>query len=313
MCNSPFFSIVIPLYNKRNKILSTIQSVQNQTFQDFEIVIVNDGSTDGSDEIVKQTNDNRIRLINQPNAGVSAARNRGIKESTGSYICFLDADDEWFPTMLEEKKSLIDQYPECDIFACSYQFINEFGDIHPMVTKHLYIAPNSEGVMSNYFKVASNSDAPLWTSIVTISKKAASNSNGFPVGITSGEDLLYWAELACKYKIAYTNKVLANYFTPTTGPSREEGPYDFLLKDDYVGKELIKLYHESYFRDLRKYISYWNKMRSSINLRLNNHKESRIYSLNALRYNILNTKALIFLFLSFLPHQISTKIFNYAK
>lgn len=94
-------SIVIPLYNKEKQIAHTLQSVFAQTFQDFEIVIVDDGSTDNSVMEVKKFDDPRVLLIQQSNAGVSAARNRGIEEANGELIAFLDADDEWMPEFLQ--------------------------------------------------------------------------------------------------------------------------------------------------------------------------------------------------------------------
>ena len=93
-------SVVIPLYNKEKSIASTLRTVLNQTFSDYEIVIVNDGSTDGSVEEIEKVQDDRIRLVHQPNAGVSAARNRGIEEAKGELNAFLDADDEWKPDYL---------------------------------------------------------------------------------------------------------------------------------------------------------------------------------------------------------------------
>src|SRR5690554_5521626 len=96
------FSVVIPLYNKELSISNTIQSVLDQTFQNFEIVIVNDGSTDNSVKEVEKFDDKRIRLIHQENQGVSAARNRGIKEARYEWIAFLDGDDLWEKEHLEE-------------------------------------------------------------------------------------------------------------------------------------------------------------------------------------------------------------------
>ena len=94
-------SVVIPLYNKAHTIVNTLSTVINQIYTDFEIVIVDDGSTDnGVNTIVQHFSDPRIRIINQPNAGVSAARNRGVQESIYQYIAFLDADDEWHPDYL---------------------------------------------------------------------------------------------------------------------------------------------------------------------------------------------------------------------
>jgi len=115
-----FFSIVIPLYNKEATIARAIQSVLNQTVQDFEIVIVNDGSTDKGPDIVSAIKDSRIRLIHQENQGVSAARNKGIAEAKYDLIAFLDADDEWHPQFIEEILNLKSKYPMCDVYATNY-------------------------------------------------------------------------------------------------------------------------------------------------------------------------------------------------
>jgi glycosyltransferase involved in cell wall biosynthesis len=101
------FSVVIPLYNKARQIENTIRSVLAQDFQDFEIIVVDDGSTDGGSDLIIPINDTRIRLVFQVNAGVSAARNFGVHESSAEYIAFLDADDEWYPWHLEEIDKLI--------------------------------------------------------------------------------------------------------------------------------------------------------------------------------------------------------------
>ena len=104
-------SVIIPLYNKEKQIAKTLQTVLNQTYQNFEIVIVNDGSTDRSVDEVKKFLNSRIRLINQKNGGVSAARNRGIKEAKGEYLAFLDADDIWQNNYLQTQIDLICKYP----------------------------------------------------------------------------------------------------------------------------------------------------------------------------------------------------------
>ena len=97
------FSVVIPLYNKQDCIRNTVQSVLNQTFPDFEINIVDDGSTDRSLESARQFDDPRIRVFSKPNGGVSSARNYGIRQSRKKYIAFLDADDLWYPDYLSER------------------------------------------------------------------------------------------------------------------------------------------------------------------------------------------------------------------
>lgn len=98
---------MIPVYNKEKEIRSTLETVLVQSFIDFEVVLVDDGSSDGSMEIVKGIKDSRIRLFSQKNQGVSAARNAGIRQAVGQYIALLDADDRWEPSYLKEQYDLI--------------------------------------------------------------------------------------------------------------------------------------------------------------------------------------------------------------
>ena len=177
-------SVVIPLYNKEKQIKRTLQSVLTQTFQDFEIVIVNDGSTDNSTIEVEKIKDSRIRLIHQENAGVSAARNKGIEEAKYELIALLDADDEWKNKYLEVQYDLYKKYPKCDIFACNYEFVNEKHDISPTIIKKLSFKEN-DGILNNYFEVACVSHPPLCSSAIVIKKKAIQAIGGFPLGIKS--------------------------------------------------------------------------------------------------------------------------------
>ena len=109
----PYFSVIIPLYNKENFIENTIKSVLNQSFTDFELIVVDDCSTDRSLNIVKEIINNKIRIINHDlNSGLSSSRNTGITNSRGNYIAFLDADDLWKETFLEEILNLINEFPE---------------------------------------------------------------------------------------------------------------------------------------------------------------------------------------------------------
>lgn len=102
-------SVVIPLFNKGPYIARTLDSVLKQTFQDFKVIVVDDGSTDDGAEIVRGFDDPRIQLIQQPNQGESVARNRGVDESLSDFVAFLDADDEWMPKHLETILKLIEK------------------------------------------------------------------------------------------------------------------------------------------------------------------------------------------------------------
>ena len=105
------FSIVIPLYNKESYIEKTLKSVLNQTFTHYEIIVINDGSTDDSEATVLEFNDKRIQLYNQKNQGAAVARNLGIEKAKYNYIAFLDADDLWMENHLETLKTLIQDFP----------------------------------------------------------------------------------------------------------------------------------------------------------------------------------------------------------
>ena len=113
-------TVVMPVYNKCSVVRRAVLSVLNQTVPDFEIVIVDDGSTDGSADVVRTFSDRRIRIVEQPNAGEGAARNTGIHASTTDLVAFCDADDEWCPLFLEEVLALAAAYPSCDVYGTSY-------------------------------------------------------------------------------------------------------------------------------------------------------------------------------------------------
>ena len=289
-------SVVIPLYNKEKQIKRTLQSVLTQTFQDFEIVIVNDGSTDNSTIEVEKIKDSRIRLIHQENAGVSAARNKGIEEAKYELIALLDADDEWKNKYLEVQYDLYKKYPKCDIFACNYEFVNEKHDISPTIIKKLSFKEN-DGILNNYFEVACVSHPPLCSSAIVIKKKAIQAIGGFPLGIKSGEDLLTWAKLATFYQIAYAQFNIEGYLL-NEKPKRIPAPIDV------VGNELLRLLRQQPKPYLRQYLSHWHKMRSSIYMRLSMRKESINEAIVGLKYNPKNYKLYIYILLNLIPSKL---------
>ena len=116
----PRISVVIPLYNKASSIAAAVASVLGQTFGDLELIVVDDGSTDGSASIVRELGDPRLRLVAQANAGPGAARNRGLADATGEYVAFLDADDEWEPKLLHLAVTALDAHPECGAWVSGH-------------------------------------------------------------------------------------------------------------------------------------------------------------------------------------------------
>jgi glycosyltransferase involved in cell wall biosynthesis len=201
-------SVVIPLYNKARHIRRAIDSVLAQTYQDFELLVVDDGSTDDGAEVVRGIADPRIRLIVQDNAGVSVARNRGIQEAAGDLIAFLDADDEWLPCFLETVRGLRERYPEAGIYATAYCYAQGATHWRPEFSG---CCTEPEGaLLDDYFRAALGTP-PVMSSGVMIPKRILCEAGGFPVGIKRGEDLQVWAAIALCYRVAWSPKEEAVY------------------------------------------------------------------------------------------------------
>lgn len=198
------FSIVIPLFNKVNYFAKALNSVSSQTYTEWECIIVDDGSTDGSEMIADSfvASNAKINVIHQKNTGVANARNIGVQNSRGEYIVFLDADDWWSPLFLERMKWLIDNYPNAGIYGVNYYYHKNDRDEVRVQAETGYI---------NYFKTySSNLQMPLTSISVCIPRKVFDEVGGFP-NIKLGEDFLVWAQIALKYKVAFLNEPLAYY------------------------------------------------------------------------------------------------------
>jgi glycosyltransferase involved in cell wall biosynthesis len=126
---SPQVSVIIPTYNRALFVGEAIQSVLGQTFSDFELIIVDDGSTDDTETVVAQFNDLRIRYIRHDNMGISGARNTGIRNARGQYIAFLDSDDLWLPQLLEVEVPILDQNPDVGVICAKAQGIDSAGSL----------------------------------------------------------------------------------------------------------------------------------------------------------------------------------------
>lgn len=300
-------TVVIPLYNKADCIATALDSVLVQTYQDFEVIVVDDGSTDDGASIVERYSYPRIRLIRQENAGVSAARNKGIAEAKGEYVAFLDADDEWMPEYLEVQHQLTEKYPQCDVFATNYEFRGQSGNMESTILRRLP-SKDEDFELTNYFEVAYCSHPPLWTSAVMARKAALDSVGGFPVGVCSGEDLLTWARLIVKYKAAFSMKSFAIY-NLGEGYDKKNLPPRRQDEGDPVGKELLDMYRENpHIVGLRKYLSHWHKMRASTAIRYGERKETLEEVWRSLCFNPFNFKVVIFAILAVFPLKIRNLI-----
>jgi len=190
------FSVVIPLYNKKDFIGRAIMSVLKQSYQSFEIIIVNDGSTDGSENEIKSIDDPR-----QENSGASSARNRGVQEARSKYIAFLDADDEWQKDTLLEFSELINNFPDHILFAQSYKIFNEKIITPPSLASIPY---GWMGTLDNYLELARIAQ-PFCSSSICLLKKTFLKLGGFPENVNLGEDLAFWLDLYFHGKIAFAN------------------------------------------------------------------------------------------------------------
>ncbi len=203
----PKFSVVISVYNKEKYIGDTLRSVLAQTFTDFEIIILNDGSTDNSEAEILKFIDARIQYFSKENMGASAARNYVIEKAKGEYIALLDADDYWFPFYLEEQNKAIYTFPEESIFATatSLQENNKiFENKYSIKTTKLNIDTY------NYF------DGSLITSLLHSSSTVINSAVFRDVGlynptIKSGEDTDLYIRIGLKYKVVFNPKVCAIY------------------------------------------------------------------------------------------------------
>ena len=201
------FSVIIPLYNKAPYVGKTLQSVVHQTYRDFEVVVVDDGSTDGSGEIAKEALNGcevPYQIVRQENAGVSAARNFGVAASTGQYICFLDADDWWDEAFLEKMDALISEYPDAGIYGTNYYYVKN-GRRRVCIT-------NARTGYINYCRVyAERLAMPLTSITVAVSRSVFEESGGFKPWLKLGEDFDLWIRIALKHKVAFLNEPLAYY------------------------------------------------------------------------------------------------------
>lgn len=276
------FSVVIPLYNKQLSIKKTIESVLAQSFQDFEIIIINDGSTDNSVDIVKAINDSRVRLIEQENLGVSAARNRGIKESKSDWITFLDADDLWVPEHLEEFKKMIDNFPHTNWLFSGFTINSQ-----KKTTKRVF---NKSGKLNNIFNDLLDG-IRIHTSTVCIRRSLFKNHNElyFRTGLNNSEDREVWYKLACIDKSPiYIAKSLSIYDTASDSNSLTKQNFnEHFLSMEYRISRFTRLITVEDKNKLHKYIRKFNRNALIAAYTSGHFKKSHKVHLNILEYNLL--------------------------
>lgn len=245
--NRPHFSVIIPLYNKAAEVEATVRSVLAQTLEPLEVVVVDDGSTDQSAEIVERIGSPLVRLIRQQNAGECAARNRAMSEARGDYFALLDADDCWKPEFLEEVASMIAQWPECGIYSTAFEVVSPTGRVRGN-------CPEVRGVVENFWRESMSRYVTI-PSATVLPRSVVEELGGFPEGMKMGGDQFMWIKVASRHRVCFSPRALCDYsmvasnrsgaiYTPEQTPYRLEdflvAPYESVEENRWRGEFIAK-------------------------------------------------------------------------
>lgn len=255
------FSVVVPLFNKLPFIGATLSSVFAQNYNDFEIIVVDDGSCDGSFSAANAFSDNRLRVFRKPNGGVSSARNFGVTQARNEWIAFLDADDLWKPDHLSHLSYLIEKFPGVSMVSGgSRAFDAASNDVSD------YSRDTKYKIHFNYFRYAQKPTFGVNSSSVAI-KRSIFSQVGYFLPVDSGEDIEMWARIAIRNKVAFSNYTTSFYRKNNAQSLSSAAEKRFLIKrpnvkSNYVPTPVIVLLKEhldntvDLDRDISNYLAY---------------------------------------------------------
>ena len=210
MASASNISVIIPLYNKVSEIELTLRSVLSQSVSPREIIVVDDGSTDGSAEVVERLATPLVRLIRQQNCGVSAARNRAMREATGEWVALLDGDDMWCSDYLATVAEMIERWPTCGAYGTGFSV-----DDGERCVEAAYC--QEEGIVD--FFAESMTRYVLIPSATTLRRDLALELGGFPEGMRMGEDQFLWTKIARVADVAFMPRPMVIYSRAATNRS----------------------------------------------------------------------------------------------
>ena len=244
--NEVLVSVVIPVYNSEQYITECIDSALTQTYQNIEIIIVDDGSTDNTVNIISEYNNELIKLFHQKNAGSGAARNHGIEQASGTWIAFLDADDIWLPDKLQK------QLEHCSDLDWSHTDLYLHGDVYPRHTKTTELTPKHSGFILKNLLVENS----IGTSSVIIKKEILQKLGAFNTDLRALQDWDLWLRVAAENQICYVDEPLVYYRVHSSSVSRNVRktlPYHLnLIKNVFsqngLARDLQELKHEALSR-----------------------------------------------------------------
>ena len=306
----PFFTVIIPLYNKEMYIENAIKSILNQTFTDFELLIINDCSTDKSIEIASKFALEKVQIIHhKKNSGLAATRNTGIKKATSNYVTFLDADDLWKPHFLEKIFNLIQNFPEARIFGTNYEEIWDKTIKKPHNGSES-LANDFTGYI-NFFKI--NLKQGIYNhGSVCLHKEVFENIGFYNENIQLSQDLDFNIRANYHYKLAYDNSVQMSYFMQTDNQLTRSSIVNKTIPDYDLYENWTK--NNS---DLKKYLDFeryvlgkrlkknndsrWKKMIMNIDSNNLNWKQNLLLKLPSSILNLIDKVKLFLLKLGIKP------------
>jgi glycosyltransferase involved in cell wall biosynthesis len=309
---TPDISVVIPAFNAEKTIEETVKSVLNQTFRDFEIIIVNDGSTDETLNIISRFLDSRVKILTQENSGPQKSRNLGIKESVGRYIAFLDADDLWTSDKLELQLQMLEKYPESSVV---YSWTNVIDEDNQVFRRGGYFTRRGnvflDLLLINFIESGSN---PL------IRSEVIKEVGGFDDEIVAGQDWDMWLSLAENHAFEVVPKVQVLYRKKQNLESwsgnieRQERGVRQVLEKHLLSKKLPLEYQRACIANSYKYLLFECLQKSIV--KSNIFCSSRflfvalINDFSLIRKRVLIKLILRILFSSFLPFKVKSILFN---
>lgn len=266
----PKVSVIIPAFNCEKYIGQTIESVLSQTYRDFELIVVDDGSTDNTKEVVKDyLRDKRIKYIYQNNSGISAARNNGFAKSYGEYIAFLDSDDLWYPNKLEEQVRLLDMNQDIGLTNCTVNYVDENSNV--IGKEECKVIDDVTDLLFKGNPVTGSASA------VMLRRTCLEKVGLFDIDLFISGDVDMWIRNLLHFKMSHMNRILAALRKYPSSHSSNIARYErdlirmldkfFSLNTDFPKKKKNFIYSYNYINLARTYLkrgSFFDFLRTSI-------------------------------------------------
>ncbi|MEM5782486.1 MAG: glycosyltransferase [Candidatus Aenigmatarchaeota archaeon] len=291
MNNNPIVSVIIPTFNRKNLISRAVRSVLNQTYKNFELIIIDDGSIDNTQEVIIrfQKNEPRIKYFYQENKGWPSALNKGLSIATGQYIAFLDSDDEWFDNKLEKQIEVFNKFPNVGLVSCwAYKICDE----------------KNKKIYKTYNRILNKKKWCLFwkkggiisLSTVIVKMKAINTIGKFDENLKSCADLDFYMRLIKNYDFYFVPEPLINYYETQESLSRKEFWVKWVDELEYILRK-----HELALNKCKKSKSNIYKTLGTCYLIKGNNSKGRLYLLKSIFNNPLNIRLYAQFFISFLP------------